>query len=210
MDTLLTEAHWKSKGLPLRTLKEKLSQGKTGISEALRALALADKALRAELLNSALVKKMDTVLKATDVVLKKFKAEDKKLIALRDDMIKALADYRVQHNALLLKLNRDNLGGLPGGLKMLQKQAEKEFSTENQEFVTAAMKVAGDATKIMAFIESINVGDLNISNAGRWTTLANEHAAWEKQVKLALKTSLTDILNNQQDTLTRLKNDCLL
>lgn len=210
MDTLLTEAHWKTKGLPLRSIKEKLSQSKTGISEALRALALADKALRAELLNAAAVKKMDTALKAAEVVFKRLKADDKKLIALRNDMVKALADYRTEHNGLLAKINRGNLGGLPGGLKMLQKQAEREFSTENQEFITGAMKVSADAMKIMAYIASINVSDLNISNAGRWKTLADEHAAWEKQVKLALKTSLTEIVKNQEDTLGRLKNECLL
>jgi len=206
MDVLLTEANWKSKGLPLRTLKEKVSQSKTGVSEALRALALADKALRADLLNPALVKKMDTALKEAEATLKKLKAEDKKLIALRDSMVKAIAAYRNDHNNIVDKLNRGNIGGLPGGLAMLQKQAEKEFSTENQTFMAAAMKVSGDAMKIMAYMDSIDIGDLNISNASRWKALADEHANWEKQVKLALKTSLTDIAKNQDDTISRLKN----
>ena len=110
MDALLTEANWKSKGLPLRSMKEKLSQSKTGISEALRALALADKALRAELLNAALVKKMDAALKEAEATLKKLKAEDKKLVSLRNDMVKAVASYRSDHNSLVNKLNRGTIG----------------------------------------------------------------------------------------------------
>jgi hypothetical protein len=210
MDALLTEANWKAKGLPLRTIKEKLTQKKTGISESLRALALADKALRAELLNETLVKKMDAVLSVTETALKKLKAEDKKLLALCNDMVKAIAGYRRDHNDLIAKIERSNIGALPGGIKMLQKQAEKEFSTENQDFVTGAMKISSDAMKIMAFIETAKVSELNISNEARWKALADEHANWQKQVKLALKTSLTDIVRNQDDTIHRLRNACRL
>ncbi len=210
MDALLTEANWKAKGLPLRSLKEKVSTTKTGISEALRALALADKALLAEVLNASLAKKMDLALKAAEAALKKLKAEDKKLQKLRDDMVKAIADHRRSHNDMLGKITRGTIGGLPGGLKMLQKQATKEFSTENQQFMASAMKVAGDAEKIMAYMKTIDVGSLNISNANRWKALEAEHAEWEKQVKLAMKTSLTDIAKNQEDTIGRLRNECLL
>lgn len=210
MDALLTEANWKSKGLPLRSLKEKVGQSKTGISEALRALALADKALKAELLNASIVKKMDTALKTTEATLKKLKAEDKKLVKLRDDMVKAIDGYRNTHNNLVNQINRGNIGGLPGGIKMLQKQAEKEFSPENQQFMEGAMKVSSDALKIMAYVENFGADKLNISNEGQWKKLAADFANWEKQVKLALKTSLTDIAKNQNDTIDRLKRECFL
>lgn len=210
MDTLLTEANWKTKGLPLRSIKEKLTQKKTGISEALRALAEADKAVRAELLNITLVKKLDAVLSVTETSLKKLKAEDKKLLALCSDMVKAIAGYRSAHNAEVGKIERATIGGLPGGLKMMQKQAEKEFSTENQIFVEGARKVSSDALKIMTFIAGAKINELNISNEGRWKTLADERAAWEKQVKLALEISMRDIVKNQIDTVNRLKNACRL
>lgn len=209
MDALLTEANWKSKGLTLRTTKEKLGP-KTGVSESLRGLALAEKALLADLLNAGLVKKMDTALKDTEATLKKLKAEDKKLLALRDSMLKAVAGYRTDHNAMLNKLNRGTIGGLPGGIKALQKHAKKEFSTENQEFMDGAMKVSGDALKIMAFVEKFGASNLNISNEAQWKTLANDFANWEKQVKLALKTSLVDVAKNQNDTIDRLKAECRL
>jgi len=211
MDVLLTEANWKAKGLPLRSMKEKLSQSKTGISEALRVLATMDKTLRAEILNAALVKKMDTVLKATETALKKLKAEDKKLVALRDNMVKAVAGYRKEHNDLVGRITRDNIGSISGGIKMLRAQAVKEFSTENQDFVDGATKVANaDAVKIMAYIDTIDVSTLNISNAGRWKTLIDERAQWEKDVKQALKTSLLEIRKGQGDTIDRLKASCQL
>ncbi|KQW49982.1 MULTISPECIES: hypothetical protein [unclassified Roseateles] len=211
MNLMLTEAHWKSKGLPLRTTKEKLTQSKTGISEALRVLAATDKLLRAEILNESLVKKMDTVLKASEAALKKLKAEDKKLLALRDNMVKELADYRKDHNTLVNQIARDNIGAVSGGIKMLRAQAKKEFSSENQDFVEGAAKVANaDAMKIMGYIATIDVGSLNISNASRWKALVDERLQWEKDVKLALKTSMLEIRKIQGDTIDRLKATCQL
>lgn len=211
MDVLLTEANWKAKGLPLRTMKEKVTQTKTGISEALRVLATMDKALRAEILNEALVKKMDTVLKATEGALKKLKAEDKKLIALRDSMVKAVAGYRKDHNELVGQIARDNIGSVSGGIKMLRAQAAKEFSSENQDFIEGARKVANsDAMKIMAYMATVDVGTLNITNSARWRQLVVERAQWEKDVKAAMKTSMTEILKVQGDTIDRLKAACQL
>jgi hypothetical protein len=210
MDILLTETHWKKQGLPLRSMKEQLTQTKTGISEGLRVVEAIDKLLRSEILNAELVKKMDKALEALSKSLKALKAADKKLVTLRDNMVKAVVTYRSEHNALLNKINRGNLGGLPGGLKMLQKQAEKEFSTENQAFIEGAMKVSADALKIIAFIESIKIDDVNISNAAKWKALLQQRDAWEKDVKLQLKQSLTEIVKNQDDTLGRLRNECML
>lgn len=201
---ILTEAHWKANGLPKRSMGEKLKQKKTGISEALRAAEAADKALMLDILNGDLAKKMSKALDVADKALKDLKAEDKELMRLRAQMVAAIADHRTSHNDLIDKINRDNMGGIPGGIKMLRKQAEVEFSSENQTFIEEAMKVSADPVKIIALMVKM-VDQINITNAPKWKALIQERDAWEKNVKLQLKTSLTNVVSAQGDTVLRLK-----
>lgn len=210
MDVLLTEANWKRQGLPLRSIKEKLSQTKTGISEALRVAEAADKALRADFLNANLSKQMHKALQALNKTLHDLKASDKNLQVLRDKMLVATATYRANYNEDLRKINRDKLGSLPGALKALQAQAQREFSTGNLAFYDAAVKITGDAIKIIAFMEAVNPDELNLANANKWRTLIEQHKAWKKEVLAQLKVSIAAIVSAQDDTIKRITDGCLM
>lgn len=210
MNKLLTEDHWKKTGLPLRSAKEKQTQKKTGISEALRSLEAADKALRLDILNAALVKKVkgaqDTLTKA----LQNLKAEDPALATLKSNMLKAMAERRNEHNQLVSAVKAEVLGSIPGGLKAIRDHGARELSTENQKFLETIVKIADQPDKVLAYMRKA-LQEINIGNStALWQTLLQQRQAWEQAVGADVRKTITDVQLTQQDSLMRLKYGCKL
>ena len=121
LTTKLTEAHWKKNGLPKRSLLEKIKNPKTGISEALRALATAEEAFTSDMFNLDLRHKTSKALESLRIALTKLQAGDKELAKLKDEMKKAIEAYRAQHKKLLQAISHENIEKFSKVLKSFEK-----------------------------------------------------------------------------------------
>jgi hypothetical protein len=201
----LTLASWKKEGLPLRGMKDKIKQKKTGISGALRDLEKADKELFQDFLSPDKSKAVNSALKNLKSCISGLKAKDnKKLMAHCGKMETAAKKYVEAYSAEKSKLTRDNISSYPGALKSLQVQAKAEFSPENLQFYALAVKA--NRYQLMRKVYLKFKGNINIPNANTLNDIFDEDI--EKKAMQEWKTAIIATVKNMNDTLQRIKGKC--
>lgn len=128
-------------------------------------------------------------VKTCSLAIKNVEGELKKEIVAVN---KALKQYVKDHNAKIVgKISSGTIGSVPGGMKALEAQSDKEFTMESFNFMRDSQKVGRDGPKLMALHKKY-LEDINISSRERKAYVKANKATAEAYAELKKKENKTD------------------
>lgn len=203
IDPFLIEATWKSAGVTKRTAAEKLKFKKTGISEALRAYATAEK------LGIERSAEKAAKLKAVKVVLNKCKADHRAntvFVTYLSNMEKGITREVNRLDKEVDALTIDSIMAKAQYTELFRAFCKKEFNLENFDFLTAIKGNVSNSVLFQKYVSESAPNSINIKGPTRvaWTEAEKVKDAGKiLPCKLAAYKEIHTLLTT--DTLPRFK-----